>query len=390
MENEQLVNAQENLDSFRRNYVGSGGLEEFSHIGKKIIEACSKIESSWSGSPLGWHCNMYYGDFEPPPLNKRFSVEWGGRWGIPQGWQERQNVEVVAEIERSVGQSCFSHNEYPDKIEEIREAVQDLRNEIIISWSISSFGSDMEEEKNLLAMVENFSFGKRGNEYLTQRLAGRRITRDMKALSQGVLIPSHFYYESFAQEGISFSAAVKDFLRLADRIVRQIEEKSKNYSRSVAKIPQDKQMVEKVCKRFHLVVKQLQKRYNGRAPLSMEDEYDVQDVLHALLHIFFDDIRKEEWTPSYAGGSSRMDFLLKEESIVIEVKKTRDGLKAREVADQLIIDIDRYKVHPDCKELICFVYDPDERIDNPRALENDLSRREGSLTVRVLIVPYSH
>ena len=27
----------------------------------------------------------------------------------------------------------------------------------------------------------------------------------------------------------------------------------------------------------------------------------------------FDDIRPEEYTPSYAGGSSRIDFLLKDE-----------------------------------------------------------------------------
>ena len=42
----------------------------------------------------------------------------------------------------------------------------------------------------------------------------------------------------------------------------------------------------------------------------MEDEYDVQDLFHALLTIYFEDIRKEEWSPSYAGGASRMDFLL--------------------------------------------------------------------------------
>jgi REase_DpnII-MboI len=64
-------------------------------------------------------------------------------------------------------------------------------------------------------------------------------------------------------------------------------------------------------------------------------EYDVQDLLHALLHLYCDDIRTEEWTPSYAGASSRMDFLLKKEKIVVEVKKTRQGLDAREVGEQL-------------------------------------------------------
>ena len=64
--------------------------------------------------------------------------------------------------------------------------------------------------------------------------------------------------------------------------------------------------------------------------LDVEDEYDVQDLLHALLRLYFKDIRPEEWTPGYAGTSSSMDFLLHPEEIVIEVKKTRKGLRANE------------------------------------------------------------
>ena len=106
-------------------------------------------------------------------------------------------------------------------------------------------------------------------------------------------------------------------------------------------------------------------RYENRETLKIEDEYDVQDLLHALLLLYFDDVRAEEWTPSYAGKSARMDFLLKNERVVIEVKKTRLGLADKELGDQLIIDVDRYKVHPDCKRLICFVYDVEGRIGNP-------------------------
>ena len=142
-----------------------------------------------------------------------------------------------------------------------------------------------------------------------------------------------------------------------------------------------------ILSRFHLVVKQIRSRYNQRETLDVEDEYDVQDLLHSLLLIYFDDVRKEEWTPSYAGGSSRMDFLLKDERIVIEVKKTRKSLEAKELGKQLIDDIERYQIHQDCKTLICFVYDPDGRIANPRGLENDLNREIGEFKVIVYIVP---
>jgi hypothetical protein len=139
--------------------------------------------------------------------------------------------------------------------------------------------------------------------------------------------------------------------------------------------------------KFHLVVRQLKSRYNNRSTLDVNDEYDVQDLLHALLRIYFDDVRAEEWTPSYAGGSSRMDFLLKSEKTVIEVKKTRVGLNDKELGKQLLEDKEKYKVHPDCHKLICFTYDPDGRIINPKGIVNDLNSKTDEFEVQVIIMP---
>jgi len=135
------------------------------------------------------------------------------------------------------------------------------------------------------------------------------------------------------------------------------------------------------------VAVQLRHRHENRSTLNVTDEYDVQDLLHALLRIFFEDVRPEEWTPSYAGKSSRMDFLLPAEELVVEVKKTRPSLGAKELGSELIEDIARYKVHPKCKRLICFVYDPDGRVANPRGIERDLSRNENGFEVKVIITP---
>jgi len=146
--------------------------------------------------------------------------------------------------------------------------------------------------------------------------------------------------------------------------------------------------IRKICSRFHIVAKQLGNyRYKNRNTITITDEYDVQDLLHALLKIFFDDIRPEEYTPSYAGGSSRIDFLIKSEKIAIETKKTRKGLKRKEIADQLIIDIDRYKAaHPDCEILFCFVYDPENLIQNPIGFEKDINEKHKG-EAEVLVCP---
>ncbi|SFI11223.1 PD-(D/E)XK nuclease domain-containing protein [Halpernia frigidisoli] len=143
-----------------------------------------------------------------------------------------------------------------------------------------------------------------------------------------------------------------------------------------------------IFEKFHIISRQLRNRYNTRPTLDVQDEYDLQNLLHSLLHLYFEDIRPEEWTPSYAGKSSRMDFLLKDFKLVIEVKKTRKGLTEKELGSQLIDDIGRYRSHPDCKTLICFTYDPEGLIGNPRGLENDLNRvDESGLIVKVIIRP---
>lgn len=144
-------------------------------------------------------------------------------------------------------------------------------------------------------------------------------------------------------------------------------------------------LIERICRNFPEFLSPLQERGRGRSPFIVEDEYDAQDALHGLLRIFFDDVRPEDYVPELAGAKSRVDFLLKEERIVVEVKMTRRNLGTREIGEQLITDIARYKAHPDCGALVAFVYDPDRRIKNRRALEVDLTKRHDELGVYVYV-----
>ena len=148
--------------------------------------------------------------------------------------------------------------------------------------------------------------------------------------------------------------------------------------------------LQRVFSKFHSIARRLRNRYNDRETLYVNDEYDVQNLLSALLILYFDDIRTEEWTPSYAGKSAKMDFLLKKNKIVVEVKMTREKLADKEIGDQLIIDIERYKEHPDCNTLICFIYDPNGKIANSHALIGDLQNQSrDDLKVIVLVYPLS-
>ena len=146
----------------------------------------------------------------------------------------------------------------------------------------------------------------------------------------------------------------------------------------------DPDILLKLAERLHLVVRQLRERRKSRSTLDVNDEYDVQDLGHALLMIYFDDIRKEEWAPSYAGGASRMDFFLPEIESVVEIKMTRESMTAKQLGEQLIVDIAKYEAHPGCRCLIALSM---ILIANPRGIENDLSKDTENMIVRVMIVP---
>jgi DNA-binding sugar fermentation-stimulating protein len=146
----------------------------------------------------------------------------------------------------------------------------------------------------------------------------------------------------------------------------------------------DIEIVKRFLRRFRQFARQLQHRHDERDPFVLNDEYDVQDVIHSVLRGLFDDIRTEEYVPSYAGGSSRMDFLLKKQQTVIEVKVASPTLRDKQIGEQLVIDIARYQTHPDCKTLICFIYDPLGHLRNPGGLEADLSKKQGEMTVMVI------
>ncbi|WP_158846082.1 PD-(D/E)XK nuclease domain-containing protein [Saccharothrix deserti] len=123
----------------------------------------------------------------------------------------------------------------------------------------------------------------------------------------------------------------------------------------------------------------------GRRPVEIHDEYDVQRILHAVAVLHFDDVRAEEATPSMAGASSRLDFLLREERIAIETKFMRPSLSEKKVREELANDIVYFRAHPAVGSLFVYVYDPQRTIRNPRGFERDLASAGGDLPVRAVI-----
>lgn len=145
-------------------------------------------------------------------------------------------------------------------------------------------------------------------------------------------------------------------------------------------------ILEQVGRGLPALIDALQHRHGGRPPFVVDDEYDVQDLVGGVLAMLFEDVRPEDPSPTRAGGSSRVDFLLKRQQVVVELKMTRAALRDRDVGDQLIEDIERYRSHPDCKALVAIIYDPGRHVRNPRGLEEDLTGDRNGLLVQVFVV----
>ena len=147
------------------------------------------------------------------------------------------------------------------------------------------------------------------------------------------------------------------------------------------------EILEYLFPRFHSVVEQLEQRQRKREPFIVRDEYDVQDLLHSLLRIYFEDVRAEEYCPSYAGTSPRIDFFLKRKQIAIEAKMTSENHREKRVREELILDKEYYSKKKGCRLLYCLLYDPRAWIKNPRGFEDDLYEKSEKFETKVFIVP---
>jgi hypothetical protein len=139
--------------------------------------------------------------------------------------------------------------------------------------------------------------------------------------------------------------------------------------------------LETLLRRLPLVVRQLRSRQGDRPPFRVEDEHDLEDLLRALLAVPFDDIRPEGRTPAYTPGR-RTDFLLDRGALAVTVKCVRAAGDEPRLAAELAQDAAYYQARPTCRTLVCFLYDPEGRLPDPRRLEAAWSRQHDDLDVR--------
>jgi 23S rRNA maturation mini-RNase III len=218
-----------------------------------------------------------------------------------------------------------------------------------------------------------FSIGKGGMSFEFQHENEQR----------GINIPSAETVDGFPKDYKNadlLNKTLYDFakLHLQDQISSEITEPSSQAGNAIQK-------VERIFNRFGKVARQLEDRDRNRSPVVIDDEYDVQYILHSLLRIYFDDVRAESHTEQHSAVNPRADFILDRQNIAVEVKKASETMGKKKIMSDLSKDKETYRTSSKVNTLLGFIYDPDHLINNLPELESDLEGSNENLETRITI-----
>lgn len=212
------------------------------------------------------------------------------------------------------------------------------------------------------------------------------------------LIMLYGSYEEVRAANDEFSSHIKETIKIFKKIkmdlpmligsVTEPMESTDNLSK-----------IENIFNRFIHVAKKLEDRHNQRNTLKIEDEYDVQDLFHSILKLYFDNIEDECTSIKRDSTANRIDFFLPDESIAIEIKfgtrwkdkarTTRKSMKTirHDIKQEIINDKEAYSNQSLYQKILFFVYDPDNQINEKVKFESGLNNVVNGIEFKVYVRP---
>ena len=109
---------------------------------------------------------------------------------------------------------------------------------------------------------------------------------------------------------------------------------------------------------FGECVRYLNTRRSSGAVLKLESEANVQDVIFLMLRPWILDLTPENPNDKVANTYAIQDFVSKLSRCVIEAKFVRDREHGKKISKEINDDIENYRYHSHCDDLIFFIYDP--------------------------------
>lgn len=134
--------------------------------------------------------------------------------------------------------------------------------------------------------------------------------------------------------------------------------------------------VMRVIDQFPAATHALRQRQRSRPPFVINDEYDAQDLFHALALGVLPDLVPEDPASKVAGKGSRLDFTSRSARLGVELKYLRSAADLERVRQEILVDESTYQMHPHVETVAVLVHDPLRHVapDQQAAFEADLSQ----------------
>lgn len=137
------------------------------------------------------------------------------------------------------------------------------------------------------------------------------------------------------------------------------------------------------------VKKITRERRKGHDSFEINDEYDVQDLLYVALKPLFPKLIVEDPAPRVGTAFTKVDISFREEGVVVEVKMIKSGdSDEKKFISQLKDDIESYYIYPYLKDLLIYVYDPENKtsdVQNFYALNGIRENKGKRFSVEVVV-----
>lgn len=182
---------------------------------RAVMEAATAMQRSWSGSNLGYHAFVYYGDLQPRPPGAQFSAEWGLRdmsltgMGSRGDWHEYPPEVVKGAIYDDAGNPNLDATELDSS--NLAKLVMDSRDTLVSELSVAADASGDEFIGKLRGEAEKIKGADARSLSMAMLPRGQMISRDMNAVTAGLQVAPH-------QEVVARTAALQIPADLADQL----------------------------------------------------------------------------------------------------------------------------------------------------------------------------
>jgi hypothetical protein len=245
----------------------------------------------------------------------------------------------------------------------LKKALRNLQDYLKIAYLTGAIDG---EDARYSSIWEDYRISKESLEHIDKDFFSTLDTLQLPQQVQAFSLPDKEPYMGFpSRSRDTIKAAIENALEY----IAAFETSNSTQSEVQDETTESTDFIIRLFSNWSKMITSFKTHRSDVSEIKVTTEYELQYLLEGILRLFFSDIRAEAYTPNYANHSNRTDFLINKK-MIIETKMTREGLDARKLSDELIIDKEHYRKYPSVEIILCLIYDPERRIKNPEGLKD--------------------